>query len=293
MIVVCKKVIKYLQLFPFFLLSGCSSAVLLYPQGDVGESEKSLILMSAAIMLIVVLPAIVMTFVFAWRYRESNKNAQYSPNWHVSHKIEAAIWIIPSIIVIFLSVLVWIYCHTLDPYRPITSVVKPITIQVVSLDWKWLFIYPDQKIATVNQLVFPANVPIHFYLTSETVMNSFFIPQLGSQIMTMGGMQSQLFLIANKPGIYDGISANFSGYGFTGMTFKAIATTENQFADWINIVKKSSNKLDQNSYIDLAKASINNPVTHFSSVQPDLFMSIIDWQKQIINPTSFIVNSPS
>ena len=237
-----KIVIRLLWLFPLVLLSACSSAVLLHSQGAVGISEKYLITLCAALMLIVVLPAIFMTFFFAWRYRESNSNSRYTPDWHTSHSIETAIWIIPSIIIIILSVLVWNYCHSLDPYRPISSTVKPINIEVVSLDWKWLFIYPDQQIATVNQVVFPANVPVHFYLTSETVMDSFFIPQLGSQIMTMGGMQSQLYLIANKPGTYDGISANFSGFGFTGMTFKAIATSEKQFEDWVSTVKKSFQK---------------------------------------------------
>lgn len=155
---------------------------------------------------------------------------------------------------------------------------------MVSLDWKWLFIYPDQQIATVNQLVFPTHVPIHFNLTSGTVMNSFFIPQLGSQIMTMAGMQTQLYLITDTPVTYDGISSNFSGFGFTGMSFKAIATSEKQFQDWVNNVKKSSKKLDQNTYIELEKPSANNPVEYYSSIQPDLFMLIINGHGQVATP---------
>jgi cytochrome o ubiquinol oxidase subunit 2 len=270
------KSIKACYLPIVFLISSCSSAVVFHPKGAIGVSEKSLILTAASLMLIVVLPAIMMTVTFAWRYRESNKNAKYKPEWAASKKIEIAIWTIPSLIIVILSILVWKASHALDPYRPLKSQVKPLIIEVVSLDWKWLFIYPEQHIATVNTLVIPTDVPIHFFLTSDTVMNSFFIPQLGSQIMTMAGMQTQLNLIANVPGLYNGISSNFSGVGFTGMNFQVIANSENEFYEWVDTIQKNSRKFELNSYSELAKPDIHHTVMYFSSVPTGLFKDIIN-----------------
>jgi len=258
------------------LLSGCSSLTVLNPKGQVGADERNLILTAGALMLIVVIPVIVMTFLFAWKFRESNKKAKYSPEWAHSKKIEAVVWIVPGVIVLALAILAWTTSHSLDPFKPLAAKAKPIKIEVVSLDWKWLFIYPDQHIATVNQITFPTNVPVDFYLTSGSVMNAFFIPQLGSQIYTMAGMETQLHLIANKAGTYDGISANFSGRGFSGMTFAAIATSEMQFNDWVDKIKQSPKKLDLYGYDELAEPSQNNPVEYFSSVKPHLFDAIID-----------------
>lgn len=280
-----KILLKLGLIFLVVCLSGCSSAVILNPAGSVGEAEKTLIIIAAALMLLVVVPAIFMTILFAWKFRESNKNAQYAPDWNSSHIIETIVWAVPTLIVIALSVLVWIYSFALDPYNPIKPHIKPLVIEVVSLDWKWLFIYPEQKIATVNQVVFPTHTPIHFQITSSTVMNSFFIPQLGSQIMTMGGMKTQLYLIAEKPGTYDGLSANFSGAGFTGMTFKATAGSEKEFTDWIASVKKSPKALDQQSYLELSKQSTNHPVEYFSTVQPNFLHNIIQQTQQPINPS--------
>lgn len=265
---------KLLLLSGFIFLGGCNNAVVLHSQGEVGIAQKNLLITAVIFMLLVVIPCIVMTFWFAWKFRKSNKQVKYTPNWE-SNKLEILVWVVPSIIVIILSVLVWIYSHRLDPYRPIQSANKPIVIQVISLDWKWLFIYPEQHIASVNLIVFPSNVPIHFNLTSDTVMNSFFIPQLGSQIMTMAGMQTQLFLIANTPGTYDGISANFSGSGFTGMRFTAVATSPEQFQDWVMSVKKSPQKLNDDSYFQLTKPSTNHPIELFSDVSPNFFFNII------------------
>ncbi|AHE66063.1 cytochrome o ubiquinol oxidase, subunit II [Legionella oakridgensis ATCC 33761 = DSM 21215] len=257
-------------------LGGCHTAVILNPSGQIGASEKTIIIVAAILMLIVVLPAIFMTFLFAWKYRESNKTSTYKPRWQFSRTIEITIWLIPAIIITILSILVWITSHTLDPYQPLKSDHNPLTIQVISLDWKWLFIYPKQQIATINQLVLPTNVPIHFRLTSDSVINSFFIPQLGSQIMTMAGMQTQLFLIANKPGTYHGISANFSGLGFAHMNFKTIVATNNQFERWVNKVRRNTNNtLDYQQYEQLAKPTINNPVEYFSPIQSNLFFEII------------------
>jgi cytochrome o ubiquinol oxidase subunit II len=271
---------KIWLLYSTLLLSGCRGTVVLDPRGYVGLNEKYLIVIAAALMLIVVLPVIIMTLLFSWRYRESNKKAKYLPEWNSAKILEWAIWIVPGIIIVILSGLVWTSSHKLDPFRPLKASSPPLVIQVISMDWKWLFIYPEQNIAVVNKIVFPVNVPIHFYLTSATVMNSFFIPQLGSQIMTMPGMQTQLHLIANAPGVYAGISSNFSGFGFTGMTFSAIATSSTEFGNWIDSVRHAEKKLDPHNYRELAKPSVNNSVEYFSSVQPDLFKNALTSTEQ-------------
>lgn len=246
-----------------------SNFVIFDPKGYIGSNEKVLIVIAAAVMLLVVIPAIVMTIIFAWRYRGSSSKAAYTPDWHSSATLEAFFWVIPTIIVVILSVLVWIYSHKLDPFRPIPGYKKSLDIQVVSLDWKWLFIYPAENIASVNELMLPVNVPVHFYLTSGTVMNSFFIPNLGSQIMTMPGMQTQLNLIANEEGIYNGISANFSGNGFAEMSFNAIAGNKQQYAEWVAKLKKERDILSRDSYDQLAKTASTEGVKYFSDVQVD------------------------
>lgn len=192
------------------------------PEGQVGIEQKNLILIATGLMLLVVIPVIIMTLAFAWKYRASNKAATYTPDWSHSTKIEAAVWIIPILIIIALGYVTYHSTHKLDPYRPLDSDVKPVQIDVVALDWKWLFIYPEQGIATVNKIVFPANTPVNFRVTSDAVMNSFFIPGLGGQIYAMAGMTTKLHLIANENDEFDGISANYSGAGFTGMKFKLL-----------------------------------------------------------------------
>ena len=249
---------------------------LLDPVGQIGVDEKNLIITATLLMLLVVVPVILMTLVFAWKYRASNKNATYAPKWSHSTKIEVVIWTVPILIIIALGVITYKSTHALDPYRPIESDVKPITIEVVAMDWKWLFIYPEQGIATVNKIVFPANTPVNFRITSDTVMNSFFIPGLGGQIYAMAGMQTKLHLIANKNAELDGISANYSGAGFTGMKFKAIATSQAEFDAWVSEVKASPKQLDTAEYEALTKPSQNNPVELYSSVKPNLFQTIID-----------------
>ena len=257
------------------LLGGCNMT-LLNPTGQVGLEQRNLIITATLLMLLVVVPVIVMTFLFAWKYRASNKDAIYTPKWSHSTKIEVAVWTIPVLIIIALGYITYISTHELDPYRPIESDVKPITIEVVALDWKWLFIYPEQGIATVNKIVFPAHTPINFKITSDAVMNSFFIPGLGGQIYAMAGMQTKLHLIADRNAEMDGISANYSGAGFTGMKFKAISTTQEDFDAWVNEVKKSPKQLDQAEYAALAKPSQNNPVELYSSVTPNQFQIIVD-----------------
>ncbi len=266
------------------LQSGCSQMVLFDPKGPVGSTEKFVILAAFGLMLIVVIPVLIMVAWFPWKFRASNTKAKYTPKWNFSATIEAVVWIVPAIIVTFLAMLAWKTTYHLDPYKPIASAAKPLTIEAVALDWKWLFIYPDQNIATVNQVVFPANVPLSFKLTSDTVMTSFFIPQLGSQIYAMTGMQTQLHLLANQPGTYDGQNQQLSGEGYAWMSFKAKAVTPEQFAAWVQKAKQSPKKLDLAGYRELAKPTNGYPVTLYSTVRPDLFSSIIHQYKTYMTP---------
>ncbi|MGH8181123.1 MAG: ubiquinol oxidase subunit II [Steroidobacteraceae bacterium] len=269
------RITRLLPLPAALLLCGCQWAVL-DPRGPIGLQERSIILTATVLMLIVVVPVIALILIFAWRYRASNEKAEYRPDWAHSSSIEAVVWLIPCIIIAALGVITWRSSHSLDPYRPLASKVKPIRIDAVALDWKWLFIYPDQKVATVNEVAFPANVPVEFHITSATVMNAFFIPQLGSQIYAMAGMQTQLHLLASDPGTYQGLSSNYSGDGFSGMTFKAIAEPSRQaFEAWLAKVKASRHALAATDYEHLARPSESNPVAYYSQVQPGLFADIV------------------
>ncbi len=257
------------------LLSGCKGGIL-DPKGQVAADEKNLIITATVLMLLVVIPVIIMTLVFAWKYRASNTSATYTPKWSHSNKIEAIVWLIPILIVIGLAVVTWRTTHKLDPYRPLDSDVKPIRVQVVALDWKWLFIYPELGIASVNELAFPKGVPVDFVITSDSVMNSFFIPQLGGQIYAMAGMRTQLHLIADEQGTYNGMSANYSGAGFSGMKFKAIATaTPEAFQAWVETVRAEASPLDVKAYRALAKPSENNPVGYYTTPEPRLFDAVL------------------
>jgi cytochrome o ubiquinol oxidase subunit 2 len=271
---VLRRIIKLLPLSAALLLSGCQWVVL-DPKGPVGMQERSIIITATVLMLLVVVPVIALVLIFAWRYRASNEKAEYRPDWSHSNSIEAVVWLIPCIIIATLGVITWRSSHALDPYRPLDSRVKPIRIDAVALDWKWLFIYPDQKVATVNEVAFPANVPVEFHITSATVMNAFFIPQLGSQIYAMAGMQTQLHLLASEPGTYQGLSSNYSGDGFSGMTFRAVALPSQAFDAWLAKVKGSQQALGSDAYERLAKASENNPVAYYSQVEPNLFSDIV------------------
>jgi cytochrome o ubiquinol oxidase subunit II len=257
------------------LLSGCSNLDILNPKGSVGLAERDLIATSTWAMLIVVVPVIALTLWFAWRYRASNKNAEYKPGWTHSTGIEVAVWTIPTLIILFLAVLTWKSTHELDPYRPLESQVKPINVEVVALDWKWLFIYPDLGIASVNQLAIPVGTPVNFRITSDTVMNSFFIPQLGGQIYAMAGMQTRLHLIADHTGDYAGLAANFSGKGFSDMKFRTLATSPEDFNAWVAKVRASSDRLDMDRYHAVSEPSEKDPVRYFSTVDPKLFNNII------------------
>jgi cytochrome o ubiquinol oxidase subunit II len=268
------RLLKVLSLCGATMLGGCDLTVL-DPQGQIGVEERSIIVLATWLMLIVVVPVIALTLAFAWKYRASNTVAQYSPDWDSSHKVAAVMVLVPCTIVAILAVLTWRTTHELDPYRPLTSNVEPIEIEVVALDWKWLFIYPDQRIATVNEIAFPTNVPVDFRITSASVMNSFFIPQLGGQIYAMSGMQTKLSLIANQAGSFDGFSANYSGGGFSDMKFKAIAMTDHEFSDWTAKVKRSSSRLNSEAYKILAKPSEKSPVEYFSAFDSQLYQGIL------------------
>jgi len=257
-----------------FSLSACQSGVL-HPEGPVGVREAALLAETFGIMLIVVLPAIFMTVFFAWRYRAGNESAVYAPDWSYSPRLEMLIWAVPFVIVVFLGAVCWRSTHALDPYRPLQVKGKRLTIDVVALDWKWLFIYPDAHIAVVNQLEIPVNTQIEFKITSATVMNVFFIPQLGSQIYAMAGMQTELHLLAKNPGTYRGISANFSGDGFADMRFSAVAVDDGAFKNWVKRSQAAPAMLDANAYQRLAAPSKHNQVEVFSTVDPALFGNIL------------------
>ena len=263
-------------LLSLFLLSGCSELVLLDPKGPIGETERFVIVTAFVLMLIVVIPVMIMAFLFPWKYRAGNVGADYAPKWSFSAKIEAVIWIIPAIIVTLLGILIWNTTYAVDPYKPLDSDKKPIEIEAVSLDWKWLFIYPEYDIAVVNELVFPTDVPLNFRITSDTVMTSFFIPQLGSQIYAMGGMETKLHLMADEQGVYSGQNQQFSGEGYSYMRFKATATTPDRFNNWVAEARGRNTPLDWQRYQKLQQPSLGyHPVTYFSSVTPELFVKII------------------
>lgn len=231
----------------------------LNPKGPIAAKERNLMLFALALSLVVVIPVFIMTFTIAWKYRESNTKAKYTPDWDHSVIAETTWWAIPTILIFILSVVAWNASHVLDPFRSISSKNQPINIQVIALDWKWLFIYPKQNIATVNYFAFPKNTPLNFQITSDAPMNSFWVPQLGGQIYAMPGMSTQLHLMATSTGSFRGSSANISGEGFAGMDFIAQSVSQDQFSQWISQVAKTSPTLNQSTYQQLQKPSLNNP----------------------------------
>lgn len=263
-----------MSLLSALILSGCDYT-LMNPQGMIAADEKRILIIAVLLMLIVVIPVIVMTLLFSWRYRENNTNASYAPEWSHSNLIEVVCWSIPCIIIIILGIITWNSSHRLDPYRPLNSTEKPIVIQAIAYDWKWLFIYPEQKIATVNYVQFPVGVPVKFLITANGAMNAFQIPHLAGQIYAMAGMRTKLHLIADKTGDYPGFSANFSGDGFADMKFTAHVSTKEGFAAWVKTVKQSPIMLTASEYSKLEKPSANNPVQYYSSVNKDIFETVV------------------
>ncbi|MFD1105587.1 ubiquinol oxidase subunit II [Sphingobium olei] len=267
-------------------LAGCNWVVM-NPSGDIALQQRDLILISTALMLLIVLPVMAMVVWFAIRYRASNQATEkdYDPDWDHSTKLELLIWSAPLLIIICLGALTWVSTHKLDPYRPLDRIdaktaidpkAKPLVVQVVALDWKWLFIYPELGIATVNELAVPTNVPVRFDITASTVMNSFYVPELAGQIYAMPGMKTQLNAVANRPASGKGLSANYSGAGFTHMRFNYQAMDRAGFDKWVALVRASKVPLDRTLYLSLAKPSEKAPVAYFTAADPKLFDAVVN-----------------
>jgi cytochrome o ubiquinol oxidase subunit 2 len=269
------------------VLAGCSKLVVLNPAGDVAAQQGQLVVIATVLMLLIIVPVIFLIFLFAWRYRQNGVHTQteYDPEWHHSTKLELIIWAAPLVIIIALGALTWISTHQLDPYRPLDRIaagkpipqgVKPLEVQVVSLDWKWLFILPEQGIATVNELAAPVDRPIHFKLTSSKTMNAFYVPDLAGMIYTMPGMQTELNAVINKEGVFKGMSSHYSGSGFAGMTFKFHGLSDKDFDQWVNNAKTTGQPMTRDAYIALSKPSERNPVERFSSIEDGLYKRILN-----------------
>lgn len=249
--------------------------VVLFPKGIIGLKERNLMLLLQALMLIIVIPVYIFTFAFSWWYRADNDDSVYDPHL-VDHKIAEVIWWgLPLVLTIIVSIITWYKTYELDPYRPIQSDKPPLVVEVVALDWKWLFLYPEEKVAAVNYLRIPKDRPIHFHITADAPMNSFWIPRLGGQIYAMAGMRTQLFLMADEEGEFRGSSANISGEGFSKMRFVTHVTTEEEYNKWIKTVQGADKKLTWETYKNLAKQTIDHPVELFQLKEEKLFHKIL------------------
>ncbi len=276
------------------LLSGCKFVVL-SPSGDVAGQQRDLVVIATLLMLLVIVPVMALTVLFAWRYRQSNCAARYEPDWDHSTQLELVIWAAPLLIIIGLGAVTWMGTHLLDPYRPLdrlgagrlasgrpasdrplAGAVKPLEVQVVALDWKWLFLYPEDGIATVNELAAPVDRPIHFRITASSVMNSFYIPALAGQIYAMPGMETRLHAVINAPGAYQGFSANYSGAGFSGMRFTFHGLADADYRAWVDAAKAGGGTLDRAGYLQLERPSENVPVRRYAAADPGLYRAILN-----------------
>ena len=271
---VMRQAVRWFGAAALLMLTACEPGVL-NPRGVVGVGERAILLGSVAIMLAIVVPTVLATFGFAWWFRAANRRAKHLPTWSHSGRIELIVWAIPTLTIILLGGVAWIGSHVLDPKQALASEKPAIEVQGVSLDWKWLFIYPDQHVASVNQLVVPAGVPIHFSLTSASVLNAFFIPQLGSMIYTMNGMTSELNLQADAPGEFRGISSHFSGDGFPGMHFQVRAVPAEDFASWVASTRQSGPTLDPAAYAELSKQTTDVAPFTYKDATPGLYQGIV------------------
>ena len=254
-------------------LSSCHRGVL-DPAGPVSDAERVILFDALAIMLAIVVPTIVCILTFAWWYRATNTRAVYAPQWAYSGRLELLVWSVPALVVLFLGGIAWIGSHELDPAQPLSSSAEPLEVEVVALDWKWLFIYPDHRIASVNRLVTPVGVPVHFRLTAASVMNVFFVPQLGSMIYAMNGMVTELNLAADRPGTFLGLAAHFNGDGFSDMTFDAQAVSAEEFSRWVMLAQTDGPTLDEAGYRALLPQSSNVSPYTYRAVTPGLFDQI-------------------
>ena len=266
------------------VLSGCDWVVM-NPSGYIAEQEAFLIVISTILMLVVIVPVIILTIVYAWKYRASNRDAEYDPDWHHSATLETIIWTAPLIIILILSGITFVATHRLDPYLPLTRIsadkpidenIETLVIEVVALDWKWLFLYPELGIATVNELAAPVDRPIKFKITSGSVMNSFYIPALAGQIYAMSGMETKMHAVINEKGVFDGFSANYSGHGFSQMRFKFHGVDESGFDHWVAKVRASNETLGQQSFLNLEKQTTGHPVEYYGKVEQSLYHNILN-----------------
>jgi cytochrome o ubiquinol oxidase subunit 2 len=265
-------------------LAGCNMIVM-KPHGDVAMQQAELIVTSTLLMLVIIIPVIALTLFFAWKYRQSNTAATYTPDWDHSTKLELVIWGAPLLIIIALGAITWISTHKLDPYRPLDRIdaqrsvpagTRPLVVNVVAMDWKWLFLYPEQGIATVNELAAPVDRPIEFRLTSSTVMNAFYVPEMAGMVYAMPGMQTKLNAVMNKTGSYDGLSANYSGAGFSNMRFKFLSMTDGDFAGWVEANRGKGDALTRAAYLALEKPSEREPVRHYGKVDTGLYEAVLN-----------------
>jgi cytochrome o ubiquinol oxidase subunit 2 len=266
------------------MLGGCNT-VILNPTGYIAQQQRDLVVVSTLLMLIIIVPVMVLTVVFAWRYRHSSKTAVYEPEWDHSIHLELLIWSVPLLIVVCLGALTWSGTHLLDPYRPVAHisaaarkgvVAKALRVNVIALDWKWLFVFPEYGIAAVNELAAPMNREIDFHITASSLMNSFYIPALAGQIYAMPAMETRLHAFMNKEGVYRGFSANYSGAGFSGMHFVFRSLTEADFDKWRTQIGTTGDELDLESYRKLARPSTNQPVHRYTRVVPGLFEAVVN-----------------
>lgn len=278
------KRLRSLLLIPLLLLGGCN-LVLLDPSGDVAHQQSDIMIVTTIIIALIVVPVWLSVFVVAWRYRASNKQARFDPGWDHSPQLELVVWAVPLLIIVAVGAVSWIGTHQTDPYRPLDRVaadkpvaaaVKPLEVDVISLRWKWLFLYPQYGIATVNEMAAPVDRPIQFKLTGDTMMDSFFVPALVGQIYTMPGMQTVLHGVINKPGEYKGFSANFSGSGFTDMRFKFLGLNAPDFDAWVSKARAAGGDLDLASYDKLRQPSRAEPVHYYAKFDPNLYDRVLN-----------------
>jgi cytochrome o ubiquinol oxidase subunit 2 len=276
-------VTKYAALPLVALLSGCN-AVLLNPTGDVAVQQRDLLVRSTFLMLLIIVPVMVLTVLYAWRYRAANRNGRYEPDWHHSLRLELAIWGAPLLIIICLGAMTWLGTHLLDPHRPldriapgqpVSAATKPLEVEIVALDWKWLFIYPEYSVATVNELAVPVNRPIAMRITASSVMNSLFIPQLAGQVYAMPGMETKLQSVLNEAGVSRGFSANYSGAGFSGMHFAFRGLSDADFAQWLADARSGKGELTREAYLQLAAPSEKEPARYYAAVDATLYRAIL------------------
>jgi cytochrome o ubiquinol oxidase subunit II len=276
---------RVIALLPLFALLSACNPVVLRPAGDIALQQRDLVIISTVLMLVIIIPVMVLIVLFAWRYRQSNTAARYEPDWDHSTHLELVIWAAPLLIIICLGAVTWMGTHLLDPFRPLGRInenrpvahdARPLEVNVVALDWKWLFIYPEYGIATVNELAAPVDRPINFRITSSSVMNSFYIPALAGQIYAMPGMETKLHAVINEPGVYKGFSANYSGAGFSGMRFSFHGLSTAEFDKWVADAKAGGGALTRTGYLELERPSENVPVRRFGSVDPALYRAILN-----------------